>query len=493
MKKFILCFLCACFCLSLVGCKKADNLEKLSANLTSYSINIDLNAATHSATCTECVMFVNNCNAILKNVKFHLYPQFFEQAGAGKVVASTHMNEAYPHGMSYAEFEVTRVAVAGKDQPVVYSGECDGILSVDLNSSLMPNENVEIYIEFNFTLPNCEHRIGYGDNTINLGNFYPIACVYENGAFDECGYSPNGDPFYSDMANYSVNIATDSGYTVAGSGRKTQDAIENGKKVCKFTALMVRDFALVLSNKFEVVSGMADKIAVDYYYFNEDEATAKANLQAGIDAIKTYSKLFGDYPYENFSIAKADFVYGGMEYPNLVLINADIDNADDYKNVIVHETAHQWWYGVVGSNEHEFPWLDEGLTEYSTLLFYDNNSGYNLTHAEMLKANKENYTLFISVYEDVLGNIDTSMRSIYSYSTEPEYTYCTYVKGVLMFESLNQLIGEKKFTSALKEYYSANKYTNAQPKDLIAAFEKTSKMSLTNFFNSWLQGKVVVR
>ncbi len=493
MKKFILCFLCACFSLTFVGCKKADNLNNLSANLTSYIINVDLNAATHSATCTERVMYVNNSGAILKNVKFHLYPQFFEEVGAGKVVASTQMNEAYPHGMSYAEFEVTRVAVAGKDQPVVYSGECDGILSVDLNSSLMPDKNVEIYIEFNFTLPNCEHRFGYGDNTINLGNFYPIACVYENGSFDESGYSPNGDPFYSDMANYSVNIATDSAYTVAGSGRKTQDTLENGKKVCKFTALMVRDFALVLSNKFEVVSGMADKTAVDYYYFDEDDDSAKANLQTGIDAIKTYSKLYGDYPYENFSLVKADFVYGGMEYPNLVLINADIDNVDDYKNVIIHETAHQWWYGVVGNNEHEHPWLDEGLTEYSTLLFYDNNSGYNLTHAEMLKANKENYTLFMSVYSDVLGDIDTSMRSIYDYSTEPEYTYCTYVKSVLMFESLNGLIGQKKFISGLKEYYSANKYTNAKPENLISAFEKTSKTALTNFFNSWLQGKVVVR
>lgn len=493
MKKFVLCFLCVCFCLSLVGCNKKDNLENLSANLSSYSINLDFDAATHSASATERVMYVNSSGAILKNVKFHLYPQFFKASGEGKVVAATHMNEAYPHGMSYADFAVTRVSVAGKDQPVVYLGDCDGILSVDLNSSLMPKENVEIYIEFNFTLPNCEHRFGYGENTINLGNFYPIACVYENGAFDECGYSPNGDPFYSDMANYSVNIATGTDYVVVGTGRKTQDSVTDGKKICKFTALMVRDFALVLSNKFEVVSGVANKVNVDYYYFGEGEEVAKANLQAGIDAINTYSKLFGAYPYENFSIVKADFVYGGMEYPNLVLINEEIDNADDYKNVIIHETAHQWWYGVVGNNEHEHPWLDEGLTEFSTALFYDNASGYNLKHDTIVKANKENYTLFMSVYSDVLGDIDTSMRSIYDYSTEPEYTYCTYVKGVLMFESLYQLIGQKKFVAGLKEYYTANKYTNAAPEDLIQALEKTSKTSLTNFFNSWLQGKVVVR
>ena len=85
------------------------------------------------------------------------------------------------------------------------------------------------------------------------------------------------------------------------------------------------------------------------------------------------------------------------------------------------------------------------------------------------------------------------MRAVNEYETEPEYTYCTYVKGVLMFESLYQLIGEKDFINSLQTYFENNKFKNATPEDLIIAFEEASKQNLQNFFNSWIKGKVVIR
>ena len=248
---------------------------------------------------------------------------------------------------------------------------------------------------------------------------------------------------------------------------------------------------MVLSDKFEVISESIDKTKIEYYYFNDPNA--ESNLKAGVDAIKTFSKLFGEYPYSTYSVVKTDFVHGGMEYPNLVMISSAIENDDDYKNVIIHETAHQWWYGIVGNDEFTNPWLDEGLAEFSTILFYDNNEGYNLNHKDMINANKENFTLFITVYEDVLGKIDTSMRAVNKYSTEPEYTYCTYVKGTLMFESLYQLVGKDKFVKSLKDYYSTHKFKNATPENLVSSFEKVCKQNLSSFFSSWVDGKVIIR
>ena len=148
---------------------------------------------------------------------------------------------------------------------------------------------------------------------------------------------------------------------------------------------------------------------------------------------------------------------------------------------------------MVGNDEFNNPWLDEGLTEFSTLLFYDYNEGYNTTHKSMIDASKENYTLFITVYEDVLGKINTSMRAINMYDTEPEYTYCTYVKGVLMFESLYQIVGKDKFIKSLQEYFLTYKYKNATPENLISCFESVCKQNLNSFFDSWISGKVVIR
>ena len=491
MKKIFVFLFSFALILSTFGCKKKDDIDKLSKNLTCYEINLDVNCETKKVSANQTVKYVNNTNNILKFVKFHLYPHFFEEGATEFVVAQTHMNTAYPNGMSFAEFNIDRVKVGNIDKAIVYENDYNSILSVELNSSLMPGEKDTIYFEYSFTLPNCCHRFGYGENTINLANFYPIACVFENNEFNTFGYHSNGDPFFSDMANYCVNISLDKQYIVAGTGIKQNEKIENGLKKINFNAKLVRDFAMVLSDKFEVVEKQIDHTIIQYYYFND--TSPNKSLQAGIDAIKTFSKLFGEYPYETYTIVENDFVYGGMEYPNLVMISSNIENKDDYLNVIVHETAHQWWYGIVGNNEFEFPWLDEALTEFSTILFYDNNEGYNLNHKQMINSSKDNYSLFISVYEDVLGPIDTSMRAVNKYSTEPEYTYCTYVKGVLMYESLYQLIGEKDFIEGLKFYFENNKYKNTNPEDLILSFEKTSSKKLENFFSSWINGKVVIR
>ena len=491
MKKFFVFLLSLLLTLPLAGCKQKDNLNELSQDLSTYNIDLYVDVETKKVEATQTISYINNTDGILKNIKLHLYPQFFEQGATEKIVPSTKMNNVYPNGMSYAEFNINRLKVDETEKAIVYENEFDDILNVELNSSLLPEETSQIYFEYSFTLPNCCHRFGYGDNTINLANFYPIICVFENGAFNTNGYNANGDPFYSDMANYCVNITLDQQYIVAGTGKRTHENIENGEKSISFKAQMVRDFALIASDKFQIINEQFKDINIEYYYFNDSHP--ESSLKAGVDAIKTFSKLFGSYPYSNFSIVESDFVYGGMEYPNLVMISTDISNEDDYLNVIVHETAHQWWYGMVGNDEYTFPWLDEALTEYSTILFYDNNEGYNLTHKDMVDATKENYTLFISVYEDVLGTIDTSMRAVDQYITEPEYTYCTYVKGVLMYESLYQLIGEKSFCKSLKTYFENNKYSNSTPNDLFSAFGKTTEQDLTNFFESWIKGKVVIR
>ena len=492
MKKFFVCIFCFLFIFSCTGCKEnKTDLSTICGNLTTYTLDIDLNCERKSAEVNQNINYVNNTDSILKTLKFHLYPKFFEEGATDCVISSTKLNQAYPNGMSYANFEIERVKVEDKDITPTYEGEHNNILCITLFDSLLPEKDVDIQIEFNFTLPYCHHRFGYGENTINLANFYPIACVYENNQFSTNPYNANGDPFYSDVANYNVNLTLDKSYTVASSGEKISETTTENNKTINYSAIVVRDFALVVSNKFEVISSTYKETIIKYYYFNDENA--EKSLQAGIDSIKTFSNIFGEFPYKNYSVVKTDFIYGGMEYPNLVMISADIENTDDYLNVIIHETAHQWWYAMVGNDEFTLPWLDEALTEYSTILFYDNNSGYNLTHKQMVDVCRENYSTFITVYNDVLGSIDTSMRAVDKYDTEPEYTYCTYVKGVLMYDSLNSLIGEKDFYKALKIYFENNKFKNATKLDLISAFEETSEQNLINFFDSWLNGKVVIR
>ena len=165
-------------------------------------------------------------------------------------------------------------------------------------------------------------------------------------------------------------------------------------------------------------------------------------------------KLFGEYPYTQLSVVKTNFVHGGMEYPNLVYISDVINDYKSYTNVIVHEIAHQWWYSVVGSNEYSHAWLDEGLTEYSTALFYELNPSYEIEIKELMFNAIKIYTYYTQVYSAVYKKLDTTMtRALDEYVNENEYVYISYVKGMLLFDSLRQLVGDEKFFSGLELYF----------------------------------------
>ena len=263
MKKFLVFIICFVSILSCTGCKQEEtNLSTICGNLTTYTLNINLDVENKCGKVNQIVNYINNSNSILKQLKFHLYPQFFKEGATDFVVNSTKLNQAYPNGMSFAEFEIERVQIDGVDTTPTYEGDNNNILCISLPHSLLPEHKITLNIDFSFTLPNCEHRFGYGDNTINLANFYPIACIYENGTFSTNPYNANGDPFYSEVANYNVKISLDKNYIVASSGEKLNESIENNKKTINYSAIVVRDFALVVSNKFQVASNTINNTLV---------------------------------------------------------------------------------------------------------------------------------------------------------------------------------------------------------------------------------------
>ncbi len=462
-------------------------------NYSTYKLNLVFNEEEMSLSGKEEVTYVNNSQNAFSSLYFHLYPNAFREGANVKVVSSNNFDEAFPNGASYGNIEIENVYNEFGNLQFQITGDDLNILKVDLLEDLYPDETVEIKIDFTVVLPNANHRFGYGESTINLGNFYPIACVYEDGkGFFTKPYHSNGDPFYSDVANYIVNLTCSNDLIVASSG-EVCDKIEEGQSsVYSMKGDKIRDFCIVLSNNFEKVSTEIDGIKINYYGYKND-SDLQENLDFSKDCLQTYNSLFGKYPYKELNIVKSNFVHGGMEWPNLVMISDNISNSEDFKYVIAHEIAHQWWYGVVGNNQYDHAWIDEGLTEYSTYLFYQNNPEYGLNYEEMIKNASENYKFFVKIYNQVNGEVDTSMdRALNEFKTEPEYVQLTYTKGVLLFDSLRQNMGDRKFFKALKNFYENYKFQNVSPEILIASFSASAGNNLENFIYSWINGEVVI-
>ena len=484
MKKFSLLFVLI-FSLPffIAGCT-----GKSEEKYNTYTLSCEYDEISHTLDGTESVEFYNKYDNSLSELKFFLYPNSFDEGK--EAVSTSYFERAYPSGEeSYGNIEIE--SVKSEDENLTFNISDEGnILTVTLSNEIYPNEKVCVDIDFTVNLANINHRLGYGENTVNFGNFYPILCVYENG-FVENDFATNGDPFYSETANYDVTLTFDKDFVLASSGDVLSESESGENKVVEIEANKVRDFAFTLSTKFQKVSSVVGDMTVNYYYYDEDNF--EENLKVACDAMTTFQELFGEYPYKTINVAKTNFCFGGMEYPNLVFISDDVADAETYKYVIVHELAHQWWYSLVGNNEYAEAWLDESLTEYSTALFFENNTQYGISYHDLVAGALRSYQLFISVYKDILGDVDESMnRNLDEFNTEPEYVNCVYTKGVLMFDSIRKTLGDNKFFKCLENYFEDYRYKTAIGENLIESFSKNAKTNLEGFFKAWLNGEVVL-
>ena len=489
-KKFLFLLLIFIIPLCVYGCKENEAPLKLK-DVSTYDISVTLDEENHTLTCTQSVKAYNSSNDKLELLKFHLYPRAFSVGVINKAVSSLYTQRAYPNGESFGDIAINQCKADNQQADFYFEGNDKDILVVPLNEELESGKYSTLYIEYVVTMPNINHRFGYGNKTINLGNFYPILCVYENGDFSTNPYSTNGDPFYSEVSNYNVSIKYPSHYVLAHTGNLVENTDEGLYRTTKIKADNVRDFAMTMSVDFQIKTKDIDGTTINYYYYLDTEP--ETSFKACVDSLTTFNKLFGKYPYRQLSVCETNFVYGGMEYPNLVFISDDIDSHSDYVNTIVHEIAHQWWYGIVGNDEYTYGWLDEGLTEYSTALFYEDNPDYEITMQEVIKNTTNSYLLFVQVYTDIYGKCDTTMdRKLNEYNTEPEYVYIAYVKSVLLFNDIRELVGKEDFIKGIKLYFDTYKGKNVTPDDLIECIEKGSNKPIKDIFTSYIQGKVII-
>jgi aminopeptidase N len=323
-----------------------------------------------------------------------------------------------------------------------------------------------------------------------LGNFYPIACVYEGDeGFVECTYTQEGDPFYSVCADYTVHIELPQGFTVAASGTLDQ-SFEVGERLKQtYTLKNARDFSLVFSKNFSCLTSTVGDVEINYYYYNDE--SPQTNLAAACESLKYFSETFGNYAYSTLAIVQTGFCYGGMEYPALCMVSDSLDS-DSSLYTIVHEVAHQWWYAGVGSDQISNAWQDEGLAEYSALLFFEHNPAYSFTRTGLVGTATKAYRAYFSVYNQLFGKVDTTMnRPLSAYSGEYEYVNIAYNKGLLLFDYLRQSIGDSKFLAALADYYQTYLYRIATPDDLIDCFVQKGG-DLIGFFDSFIDGKIIL-
>ena len=477
----------------LIGCGKGEalstdtlidkDINNLDINsLNEYKIKVELDEENKSYFGQQWTTYVNNSTEALDEIYFHIYPNAYKSLDTAPIL----FDQTYDDPITYENGYINMNKVSALEEDLEYSimGEDETLLNIKLDTPLLPEEKIEIYFEYDVKLPSSKDRFGYGDRTMNFGNWYPIACIYNENGWNLSPYYILGDPFYSDTSNYKVEITTAKDIVVASSGNILTEEVKKDKKIYQIEGKLVRDFAWAASKEFKVREAKVDNTIVKLYYLDNRSSTIKSSLNAGMNSIKIFNEVFGIYPYGQYSIVMTEFP-SGMEYPGIVFISNDYftySRRDILEQVIVHETAHQWWYGIVGSNQINEAWLDEGLTTYSEVIYTNELYGKEKGEKYFDRNIREGY----EYGRRYLGGDHKVNKPLNEFDGWNDYGILVYTKGAMFINEIKEVYGEEALYEILKKYYHEHKFYNATTDDFIRISEEITNDSFEEIVNMWL-------
>jgi hypothetical protein len=430
-----------------------------------YRIAVSLDADALTLTGRQQVSYTNNEGNKLGEIYFRLYPNLTQFGG---------------------QMEVQRAAVGNQDTTFTYEAE-NTALKLPLTPSLQPREGLQIELDFTVQVPRADdekpHLFGLSQGILSLPNFYPLLAVHDAAGWHLDVAPEFSDAVFSEVALYEVSVTAPLDMVVVTSG-STLDAQPNpdGTQTVYCAGGPMRDFSLMMSREFQVASTTAHSTTVNSYYLPPDASSGQAILQHAAAALRAYSDAFGPYPFAEFDVVEAPLSNRGMEYPGLILIGVDLyrNRADAREFMVVHEVGHQWWYSLVGSDVVNHPWLDEGLTEYSTYV-------YNLMIHSQAAADELVESRWLIPYQVAVSKgLDAATDQPSSAFSEENYEYIVYAKGALFFHALHQAVGDQVYLAIMREYLQQYQHGIAAPADFLRLAEAVSGQDLGPIYQEWV-------
>ncbi|MBI4674807.1 MAG: M1 family metallopeptidase [Chloroflexi bacterium] len=446
----------------------SKELNKIE-NKTFYSIQWELNDDLSELRGTQRVGFANRTKQPLDAIYFRL----FANANKGE-----------------GQIRIDRVAV-GSLRVFTELQNDETVLKVWWGDQLEPGRLAVLNLEYTIQIPR-EAKGRYSDFTrtdwlTTLPTVYPIIPAIDDKGWHLETPPEFGDLLYADSSTYDVTIIAPVQYTVITTGELVQE-IRSGNRIRRrFIAAPVRDFDVNITNTLVKSSAPMDGVTVNSWSKPEEAEAGKRVLDWTVNALRVYEKRFGPYPFKTLDVVESPTTAGGIEYPGVITIAsnlyADPGQLNFFEFATAHETAHQWFYSTVGNDQVNQPWQDEALVQYVTLVYFEDR--YGKETAERLRSEffEKQYEAAKQKYGDLPAGLPVGAYD------EEAYGAFVYAKGPLFFQAVREFIGDQAFFRALQNYYQQFKYANAQPQDLINAFNQASGKDITPLYSKWIAGQ----
>lgn len=453
-----------------------------------YNLSVFLSEVTSTVAGNLTVDYYNDDPVNFSRLPFHLYPSGMEYATRPGFIEI---------------INVTTLENPSTELPFeVLSGQ--QLMWINLSSELEPEHRVTFCISFNTTLPDGgidranEHGTDIDETRIfKFASCYPMPCVHDE--LDEWNIDPYlhvGDPFYSDMAYYNLTIDVPEEMVVAATGELLDVNYYGNRKVLRFDPhYPVREVTFSASRHFNIESSIVNGVNISTYFLPKSYPLWHDwALNVATEAFSLYNNTLGIYPYSTFNVVEEHTQYGGMEYPLQVYITSTPEQYDpvypEYvlETTIAHETAHQWFYNMLGVDEVDWGFLDEGLVVWITDYFRD------IRHPDWYLFSPYRYLDTIRRYNLTDGLPNKINQSAYDTLINPDMYWDTaYKKTPTVLEHLRQTVLLNDFIPGLRLFFQTHYFDFATLSDLKYSFETVYGDSLDWYFLPWFNNKYLPR
>ncbi|TGE19315.1 M1 family metallopeptidase [Hymenobacter elongatus] len=490
-----------------------------------YSIDVTLDDRQHELKGTEELQYTNNSPDQLTFIWFHLWPNAYRDnttAFAKQQLRNGNRKFQFAKAAQRGYIDQLDFKVNGQSAQLAYDPENPDMAQLILPQPLAPGAKATISTPFHVKIPDSFSRFGHVEQSYQVTQWYPKPAVYDRKGWHQMPYLDQGE-FYSEFGSFDVRITLPANYTVGATGvlqnpdeqqrldqlaaatalKKTKadfgedlsfPASSSEVKTLRYVQDRVHDFAWFADKRFNVLKGgvtlpSGRQVTSWVLFTNADSEKWIKGLQDVNEALTYYSQWVGEYPYAAATAVDGALSAGsGMEYP---MVTVTMPAA------IVHEVGHNWFYGILGSNEREHAWLDEGVNSYIENRITereDPQAGQfkgllkskfsGAVGVEGLSASALNQVPYQAVASRGLDQAVGGVRA--DRYGKLNYGIIVYSQTAAALKYLAGYLGQERFDKAMRTYYDTWQFRHPYPEDMQAVFEMSTGQPLDWFFKDML-------
>ena len=485
----------------------------LSQRIVHYDIDAKYDAGKHTVDAIETLTYHNLTGQALDSFPFHLYQNAFQPTSTwvreAKIEGSRDTGYDKWDPKEFGSEEIKSFVVVGQGdltKDLHYIAPDDGnkedktVMEVRLPKPIPNNAYVQFQIAFHDQMPETQARSGWKRDFLLGGQWFPKVGVWWHGAWNCHQYHATTE-FFADFGVYDVKLTVPQNEVIGASGVEVSSVNNSdGTKTVTYHGDDIHDFAWTVSPRFKVYEAtyQAQMGPIKLRFLMQPAHWSQAERHERItrETLDRFEKWYGPYPYKTLTVVDPEpgSAAGGMEYPTFITGESSWfmpQGLHFIELVVEHEFGHQYWYGMVATNEFEDAWMDEGINSYTEVKVLDSIFSKEKSAIDLFGATSGDNEQQRLGYNSVADR-DAMAQKAYEYYSFNSYGGITYGKTASVLLTLEGIIGEDTMAKAMHTYFMKYRFTHPTKEDFLKTIEEVSGKDLRWYFSQAVYGTQVL-